>query len=69
MSDNTFTLNEKEYSLDALTDLQKSLLAEANLAKSFLQKIEYEHAVMKGRYTILVDTLAKELEGGQTTEA
>jgi hypothetical protein len=69
MSDNTFTLNDKEYSLDALTDQQKSLLAEANLAKSFLQKIEYEHAVMKGRYDLLVNTLAKELEGGQTTEA
>lgn len=69
MTDTTFTLNDKEYNLDDLTDEQKGILGEANLAQSFLQKIEYEHAVMKGRYDLLVNTLAKELEGGQTTEA
>jgi hypothetical protein len=69
MSDNTFTLNDKEYNFDDLFDEQKILLAEANLAKSILQRIEYEHAVMKGRYDLLVNTLAKELDGGQTTEA
>lgn len=69
MTDTTFTLNDKEYKIEDLTDEQKDTLKEANLAKSFLQKIEYEHAVMKFRYDLLVNTLAKELEGGQTTEA
>lgn len=69
MSDATFTLNDKEYKIADLTDDQKKLLAEANTAKTATAEYEYKYSVMRNRYEVLVNALAKELDGGTEAEA
>ena len=69
MSDATFTLNDKEYKIADLTDDQKKLLAEANMAKAGTAEYEYKYTVMRNRYEVLVNALAKELDGGTEAEA
>lgn len=69
MTDATLTLNGKEYKVADLSDAQKKVLEEINVARSIGAQLDYQLAVMKQRYDTLVGALAKELEGGAEAEA
>lgn len=54
---NTITINDKQVSVEDLTEDQKKFLNEAMAVQKIVQDDEYKLAVLKARYEALVQAL------------